>query len=335
MAELFGYLCGASTMLSWESGRLHLAPLSRASVDKIAAAVTVLSPDESWEEWLDRKLLPEQEARASLRDDLQSGGDHALADVPGLLDDLDIPQLRELWPGGQVNLGGRRSGSSSRTSFCIGVGRPSRRKSRLFYQAPSRSVNAEGGVALVAVAGGAHGIDGVEVPDHDGGAEAPRGYPACMSRPATIRGARGIAYFTHRWQPDYQQFAPTAVMQQELKRLNVQITRLAPAVLAEPAKVEIEMKLAGDLPCHLMATEHEGATYVFAQNLDLGNNPEKLRQFDPISPRSGRAVFTVPGLAAGSRIEVLDEGRTIAAENNRFTDAFGPLGEHVYRIPAR
>lgn len=38
---------------------------------------------------------------------------------------------------------------------------------------------------------------------------------------------------------------------------------------------------------------------------------------------------------AGTRIEVLDEGRTIAAENNRFTDAFGPLGEHVYRIPAR
>ena len=150
---------------------------------------------------------------------------------------------------------------------------------------------------------------------------------------AIIRGARGIAYFTHRWQPDYQQFAPTGAMQQELKRLNAQVTRLAPAILAEPAKVKIEMTLAGDLKCHLMATEHEGATYVFAQNLDLGNNAEKLRQFDPISPRPGQAVFTVPGLGAGTRIEVLDEGRTIAAETNRFTDAFGPLGEHVYRIP--
>jgi len=152
---------------------------------------------------------------------------------------------------------------------------------------------------------------------------------------AIIRGARGIGYFTHRWQPDYQQFAPTAAMQQELRRLNARVTRLAPAILAEPAKVKIEMKLAGDLPCHLMATEHEGAIYVFAQNLDLGKNPEKLRQFDPISPRRGQAVFTVPGLGAGTRIEVLDEGCTIAAEDNRFTDAFGPLAEHVYRIPAR
>jgi len=152
---------------------------------------------------------------------------------------------------------------------------------------------------------------------------------------AIIRGARGIGYFTHRWRPDYRQFAPTDAMQQELRRLNGQVTRLAPAILAEPAKGRIEMKLAGDLTCHLMATAHEGAVYVFAQNLDLGKDAEKLRQFDPIRPRPGQAVFAVPGLAAGTRIEVLDEGRTIAAESNRFTDAFGPLGEHVYRIPAR
>jgi len=40
--------------------------------------------------------------RASLLDDLDARGDKALADVPGLLERLDIPQLRELWPGGNV-----------------------------------------------------------------------------------------------------------------------------------------------------------------------------------------------------------------------------------------
>jgi hypothetical protein len=43
-------------------------------------------------------------ARASLGEELRIRGDHALADVPGLLERLDIPQLRELWPGGQVSV---------------------------------------------------------------------------------------------------------------------------------------------------------------------------------------------------------------------------------------
>jgi hypothetical protein len=43
-------------------------------------------------------------SRASLHEELRARGDHALADVPGLLERLDIPQLRELWPGGQVRV---------------------------------------------------------------------------------------------------------------------------------------------------------------------------------------------------------------------------------------
>jgi len=40
---------------------------------------------------------------ASLRDQIQTQGDSALADVPGLLERLDVPQLRELWPAGEVS----------------------------------------------------------------------------------------------------------------------------------------------------------------------------------------------------------------------------------------
>ena len=43
-------------------------------------------------------------SQASLREELVARGDQALADVPGLLERLDIPQLRELWPGGRVNV---------------------------------------------------------------------------------------------------------------------------------------------------------------------------------------------------------------------------------------
>ena len=164
---------------------------------------------------------------------------------------------------------------------------------------------------------------------------------------AIIRGAAGIAYFTHKWKdPDgkdnYMQFAPKEdkAMQAELKRLNGQITRLAPAILAGPAALKIEMKLAGeagDLPCHFKATWYPAdagdSVYIFSQNADLGPNPEKLKQFDPIKPRGGKATFTYPGLPAGAKVEVVDENRTITAEKEQFSDDFAPLAEHIYRIP--
>jgi hypothetical protein len=41
---------------------------------------------------------------ASLRDQVESRGDTALADVPGLFERLDVPQLRALWPRGEVSV---------------------------------------------------------------------------------------------------------------------------------------------------------------------------------------------------------------------------------------
>lgn len=54
------------------------------------------------------ELLPSGTARVrrgSMRDDIRDRGDDALADVPGLLERLDIPQLRRLWPAGEVRVG--------------------------------------------------------------------------------------------------------------------------------------------------------------------------------------------------------------------------------------
>ncbi len=147
-----------------------------------------------------------------------------------------------------------------------------------------------------------------------------------------IQGATGIGYFTHAWRPVFKEFAPTAPMQAELARLNGQITQLAPAILAAPAKVEVSMTMSDELDCHFKATEHDKSLYIFAQNRDLGPNAENLGQFQPINPRGGKATFKVAGLKAGTKVEVVDEERAITAVDGGFNDDFAALAEHIYRI---
>lgn len=137
---------------------------------------------------------------------------------------------------------------------------------------------------------------------------------------ALIQGATAIGYFTHAWKPTFTEFNCTAPMQRELKRLNEQMTRLAPAILAAPATTKVSMSLSGPGARHVKATSHDGAVYVFAQSLE--------RQGDPRT-----ATFTVEGLKAGQTIEVIDEDRKLNADAaGRFTDTFRPLQEHIYRI---
>jgi hypothetical protein len=149
---------------------------------------------------------------------------------------------------------------------------------------------------------------------------------------AIINGATAYGYFTHAWQPDTVTFRPTPEMQAEMKRLNNQITRLAPAILADPAKLKITMTLENGMNCQFKATQYDGQIYIFAQNIDLGPGAEKNKQYDPISPRGGKATFTIDKLKAGTRIEVIDENRTIKAGKAGFTDDFAPLTEHIYKF---
>jgi hypothetical protein len=149
---------------------------------------------------------------------------------------------------------------------------------------------------------------------------------------AIINGAAAIGYFTHAWKPAFKEFAPTEQMQAEMKRLDDELTRLTPAILAAPSPAKIEMKLGENLSCQLKATELDGSTYIFALNRDLGAQGEKGQQFEPIKPREGKAVFSVPSLKAGTTIEVVDEKRTITAKDGGFDDDFAPLAEHVYKF---
>ena len=149
---------------------------------------------------------------------------------------------------------------------------------------------------------------------------------------AIIRGATAIGYFTHAWRPTFKEFAPTAEMQAELKRLNGQLTRLAPDILAAPTTRRVRMTIEGGLQCHLKATERKETLTIFAQNQDIGIDEKNAKQFQPIAPRGGKATFTVAGLKAGTKIDVVDENRTLTAADGRFVDEFGPLAEHIYRL---
>jgi hypothetical protein len=149
---------------------------------------------------------------------------------------------------------------------------------------------------------------------------------------AIIRGATAIGYFTHAWFPEFKEFAATTEMQQELERLNSQLARLAPAILARQTERKIEMKLGDGLNSHFKATESDGHLYLFAQNIDLGPDAEKGKQYERIHPRNGQATISVKGLKAGTVIQVIDENRTITADKGKFTDEFNALAEHVYRI---
>lgn len=136
---------------------------------------------------------------------------------------------------------------------------------------------------------------------------------------AITHGATGIIYFTHRFKPSFSEHGLDAARHAELKTLNEQITRLAPAILAADAAAQPVLAIEGGLATSLLAKSHQGQLVIFAQNVDMER-------------RGGRGTVTVKGLKAGTIVEVVDEGRTIAAGDGNFADTFGPLAVHIYRM---
>lgn len=103
------------TNWSWFAGRpvpgqwAHdIAQVARFSCDQFAVKSVAIEATESfgWSALLAGCAEPELISsgsvtirHGSLREDVRARGDNALADVPGLLEQLDVPQLRQLWPG--------------------------------------------------------------------------------------------------------------------------------------------------------------------------------------------------------------------------------------------
>jgi hypothetical protein len=136
---------------------------------------------------------------------------------------------------------------------------------------------------------------------------------------AIISGATAIGYFTHRFKPTFAEFGVPEENQKALREINEQLQRLAPVILSADATVQPEIEIEGGVAAQCLAKEHNGRMYIFAQNIDMPR-------------RSGKATLAVAGLAAGTKVEVVDEGRVITAESGKFSDDFAPLAVHIYKI---
>jgi hypothetical protein len=119
---------------------------------------------------------------------------------------------------------------------------------------------------------------------------------------AVVGGARGLGFFPSEWQPP---------IQQAITQVTHDVKALGPALLAAPTPASA----SGGV--RVAARAYGGALYVIAVN-----------------PASGpaRAELRVPGLG-GRAVSVLGEGRQVQASGGAFTDAFGPLGVHLYIAP--
>ena len=133
------------------------------------------------------------------------------------------------------------------------------------------------------------------------------------------RGATAIGYFTHVWKPRFAEFGAPEANRRALREINTQITRLTPALLGQPLPESAIFPAESGVKLDVMARQSGADTYLFAVN------------FDPRLKRT-EATLKLPGLRAGSPVEVVDENRTISAQDGDFNDTFAPLAVHVYRV---
>ena len=138
---------------------------------------------------------------------------------------------------------------------------------------------------------------------------------------AICGGATAIGYFTHIWKPSYRQFGVPEENQEALRSINEQLTRLAPAILAKRNTQEIQLTISPETRIASFATEHENAIYLFAVNYDPGL-------------KTAQVTFRLPAdMAAHLTIaQVVDEDRSIPFSHGTFSDSFGPLAVHIYRL---
>ena len=137
-----------------------------------------------------------------------------------------------------------------------------------------------------------------------------------------IHGSRGIIYFVHQFKPKF--IEPALLHDPEMlaavTKINRQIHRLAPVLNSPRASGAVTVESSdAEVPIDVLAKRHRGMTYVFA-----------------VCMRGAEATgtFSVRNLPDGARVEVLGEGRGIAASGGVFRDTFQPYDVHLYRIAA-
>ena len=150
--------------------------------------------------------------------------------------------------------------------------------------------------------------------------KATPGQVRCEVWMSLIHGSMGLIYFVHEWQPKFNESALLSDpdMLAAVTNVNQQIHRLAP-VLNQPTIMDAAVVESNnrEVPIAFMVKRHQQITYLFA-----------------VAMREGEvaATFSVKGLKGESKVEVLDENRTLSAKDGVFQDAFKPWAVHAYRI---
>lgn len=130
---------------------------------------------------------------------------------------------------------------------------------------------------------------------------------------AIVAGVKGIYYFPHRF--DKIRYTPCAInedVEEEMMKLNKEVTDLAPVILSKnsSASVESEGGTSGT-----MLKEKDGKYYLFTVNMK--KDPAKLK-------------FKIAGISGEA--EVYGEGRKVKINGNAIEDDFKGFQSHNYVI---
>ena len=133
---------------------------------------------------------------------------------------------------------------------------------------------------------------------------------------ALVRGAAGIAYYCHRFMPDFSETdcLEEGGTREAMARVNAEIGELAPAL--NSPMVSNGVTVTSEAPFATRLARVSGATYLIA--VALSND-------------AGRASFTLRGFG-DAVAEVIGEDREVAIESGDFADDFAGYGVHLYRI---
>ena len=137
--------------------------------------------------------------------------------------------------------------------------------------------------------------------DIDAGLIVPKAYWAAIS------GATGILYF------NWDSFKAVPAKRDAASQVFRELTQLTPAIFAD----SLDSQITPPFGVGSIARSLNGLQYILAANP---------------SPVPVQGSFAVPGLVAGTTVQVLFEDRSITADAEGFRDTFSGVTRHVYVI---
>ncbi len=142
----------------------------------------------------------------------------------------------------------------------------------------------------------------------------------CQAYLSIVHGATGLVWYawytTEPWSENAsgrnQWLLPDSPMWPYFTKLNAEITELAPVFL--------QAERRGLVKCDKEVIHTQ-----------LWEEADGSRLLVAVNPRPEELSCTLSGLA-GESVEVLFEDRSLPLEAGAFSDTFGPLAVHVYRL---